>query len=223
MEEELQESIQNMTEAADEMKSNNSLKDILNQKTKYAERVVVTYLDYDAAIRAFELQDLILQNENYLETISGMKHRSITDDEPEQLRKEQEELTQELADLNDTIQGSRAEWHVTGVPPKVWKLIDKEGRRKFPLAKEADDHTKTETQLDRNEYVNIETMRRGIKKIVFASGEEFTDVSHEDAKYFWDNLPTEVTQTVKSKIDELTFANKAFQEEIESADFLLNS
>lgn len=55
-EEQVNKSAENVEEATEEMKSSNSLTDILNKKVKYAVRDVETYLDYDAALEAFEIQ-----------------------------------------------------------------------------------------------------------------------------------------------------------------------
>lgn len=223
MSEELNEALENANEANEEMKSSNSLTDILNKKVKYAERTVVSYLDYDSAIRAFELQEEINMLTNDINTPKSQTYRSITDDSGQEQIDERDKLVQELADLNDTIQESRAEWLVRGIPPKVWKVIDSSARRKFPLAKEADDNTKLEVQLKRNDWVNQETTRQGIIKVTFADGTEITDITVEDMQMIFDEIPVEVTMSIKEKIDELTYANRTFHEDIESADFLSNS
>jgi len=105
----------------------------------------------------------------------------------------------------------------------VWRTVDKSARQKYPLTQEADEHTKVEVQLKRNDFVNAETLKTGTVKIVFGSGEVFNSITSEEAQQMWDNLPMEVTLPVKERIDELTFANQGFQEYLESADFLSKS
>lgn len=215
--------IENINEATEELQSENSLRNIISGKLKYPVRELVTYLDYDSAVRSFELQEQIIELNNEIELVQQLGSDSIAGDEAEPYLARRDALTQELADLNDTIQDSRLEWTVRGVPPRVWKMIDKEARRKFPIARDADEHTRIEQNIVRNDFVNVETFRKGIVKLVMADGKEYTDISYEDAKYFWEEMPAESTIAVKNKIDELTFANKAFDQETASADFLSRS
>lgn len=214
--EEIQE---NVNEAVEEMKSAATLTDVLQKKSKYAERTIVTYLDYDSAIEAFELQDYIAELNTLIEE-EEKQVRSITDEPDQELVEERDKAVDKLVALNDVIQESRLEWTVTGIPPKVWRVVDKTARQKFPIAKDIDENEKTEIQIKRNEWVNRETLRRGIVKLEFATGEVFENVTEDEAQWIIDELPVEVVQPAKDKIDELTFANRGFQEAIESADFL---
>lgn len=219
----VEETQNNINEAVEEMKESNSLTDILNEKTKYAEREVITYLNYDAAIEAFELQEEIIGLNNAIETASKPKVKSIVDEEEDELSAERDEKLERLAELNDVIQESRVVWTVRGIAPSAWRVIDKTARHKFPVARDAVDALKLETELKRNDYVNIEQIRSGLVKAEFADGRVVTEFSHDDVKHLFDNLPAEISIAVGDKIEELTFASRTFHNEIESADFLSKS
>lgn len=212
---------ENMNEAVEEMKEQASLSDTLRGKTKFAERDIETYLNYEAALRCIELQDEIsdLQYLIEKEEHSGAV-KSITDDPISEYRVERDKKTEELQEQIKIAKNSRAVWKVRGVPPKVWKAVDKSARQKFPLTQEADEHTKVEVQLKRNDFVNAETLKTGLVRVEFASGEVYENITSEEANMMWEELPLEVLQPVKDKIDELTFSNLGFQEYLESADFL---
>lgn len=222
-EEQINKTVENVEEASEEMKTSNSLTDILNKKVKYAVRDVETYLDYDAALEAFEIQIEIERLNLEIKTLQSQTYKSITESPGEEEIAQRDKLVEHLVELNDDIQDSKAVWTVRGVPPKVWRAMDSKARREFPLAKEADDHTKIDVQLKRNAYVNKEMVRHGVIRVTFADGSEITNISKEDANNFFDDYPEDIAMAVKEKIDELTFANRDFHEEIESADFLSNS
>lgn len=216
--------IANYNEAVDEMKETASLSDLLRNRTKFAEDTITTYIDYEAALKVIDLQDKVEYLNTLIEEESQKKGtHSITEDPVGELREEREAVVVELQEALNTAQASKVEWTVRGVPPKVWRAVDKSARQKFPLTQEADEHTKVEVQLKRNDFVNAETLKTGTVKIVFGSGEVFNSITSEEAQQMWDNLPMEVTLPVKDRIDELTFANQGFQEYLESADFLSKS
>lgn len=216
--------IANYNEAVDEMKETASLSDLLRNRTKFAEDTITTYIDYEAALKVIDLQDKVEYLNTLIEEESQKKGtHSITEDPVGELREEREAVVVELQEALNTAQASKVEWTVRGVPPKVWRAVDKSARQKFPLTQEADEHTKVEVQLKRNDFVNAETLKTGTVKIVFGSGEVFNSITSEEAQQMWDNLPMEVTLPVKERIDELTFANQGFQEYLESADFLSKS
>lgn len=217
--------IENVNEAVSEMKEANSLTDILNQRTKYAEREVVTYLDYDAAIEAFEIQEEIEYLNNAIPNVSTEKYKSIVDDdsESEELIARRDELAERLVALNEPIQDSKVVWTVRGLAPKEFKMIDKMSRQKYPIAKDASEHIKIEEQLKRNDYVNIESIRSGVVKAEFADGQVITEFTHDDMKNLFDNAPMEISLAIREKIDELTYASRTFHNEVESADFLSNN
>lgn len=216
--------IANYNEAVEEMKETASLSDLLRNRTKYAEDTITTYIDYNAALKVIELQDKV-EDLNYLIEEESKKKgaRSITEDPAGDLRTDLDATVVELQDVLKVAQASKVEWTVRGVPPKVWRTVDKSARQKFPLTQDADEHTKVEVQLMRNDYVNAETLKTGTVKIEFGTGEVFNSITSEEAKQMWEDLPVEVTQVVKDRIDELTFANQGFQEYLESADFLPKS
>lgn len=216
--------IANYNEAVDEMKETASLSDLLRNRTKFAEDTITTYIDYEAALKVIDLQDKVEYLNTLIEEESQKKGtHSITEDPVGELREERDAVVVELQEALNTAQASKVEWTVRGVPPKVWRAVDKSARQKFPLTQEADEHTKVEVQLKRNDFVNAETLKTGTVKIVFGSGEVFNSITSEEAQQMWDNLPMEVTLPVKERIDELTFANQGFQEYLESADFLSKS
>ena len=217
--------IENVNEAVSEMKEANSLTDILNQRTKYAEREVVTYLDYDAAIEAFEIQEEIEFLNNAIPTVSTEKYKSIVDDDSEsdELIARRDELAERLIELNKPIQASKVVWTVRGLAPKEFKMIDKMSRQKYPIAKDASEHIKIEEQLKRNDYVNIESIRKGVVKAEFADGMVITEFSFEDMENLFDDAPMEISLAIREKIDELTYASRTFHNEVESADFLSNN
>lgn len=216
--------IANYNEAVDEMKETASLSDLLRNRTKFAEDTITTYIDYEAALKVIDLQDKVEYLNTLIEEESQKKGtHSITEDPVGELREERDAVVVELQEALNTAQASKVEWTVRGVPPKVWRTVDKSARQKYPLTQEADEHTKVEVQLKRNDFVNAETLKTGTVKIVFGSGEVFNSITSEEAQQMWDNLPMEVTLPVKERIDELTFANQGFQEYLESADFLSKS
>ena len=216
--------IANYNEAVDEMKETASLSDLLRNRTKFAEDTITTYIDYEAALKVIDLQDKVEYLNTLIEEESQKKGtHSITEDPVGELREERDAVVVELQEALNTAQASKVELTVRGVPPKVWRTVDKSARQKYPLTQEADEHTKVEVQLKRNDFVNAETLKTGTVKIVFGSGEVFNSITSEEAQQMWDNLPMEVTLPVKERIDELTFANQGFQEYLESADFLSKS
>src|SRR5690625_1324319 len=223
MEEEMKEALESVNEAAEEMKEGVTLSDVLNKRVKYAEREVETYLDFDASMEAFEIRERIIQLNNLIDTVTSPTYKSITDEEGQAEIAERDALVEELTALNDRIQESKAVWHVRRIGPKVWKTMDATARRKFPIADDASDTIKTETQLERNDWVNVETLKNGIQKVVFADGTTITNITREDAQNLYDNIPYDIVMEVKEQIEILTFANRSVHEELESADFLLNS
>lgn len=223
MEEEMKEALESVNEAAEEMKEGVTLSDILNKRVKYAEREVVTYLDFDASMEAFDIRERIIQLNNAIDTVTSPTYKSITDEDGQEEIQERDALVEELTALNDRIQESKAVWYVRGIGPKVWKTMDATARRKFPIADDASDTIKTETQLERNDWVNVETLKNGIQKVVFADGTTITNITREDAQNLYDNIPYDIVMEVKEQIEILTFANRSVHEDLESADFLLNS
>lgn len=220
MEDKIKEVQENVAEAVEELKENHTLTDILNKQTKFAERDVVTYLNYDSALKAFDLQEEIVALENRIETARNLKHRSITDDSVEELQTAQEEVLAELTALNDEIQSSRAVWSVRGLSPSEWKIIDKTARQRVPVKRDVTEQERVEAEYERNEYVNISTLHKGIREVSFADGTKISEITYEDAQNLWNSIPMEVSLTVKDKIDELTYASRTFHQDIASADFL---
>src|SRR5690625_7996210 len=92
------------------MKTSNSLTDILNKKVKYAVRDVETYLDYDAALEAFEIQTEIERLNLEIKTLQSQTYKSITESPGEEEIAQRDKLVERLVELNDDIQASKAVW-----------------------------------------------------------------------------------------------------------------
>ena len=222
----------NAQELVEEMQSEKKfdLGAVLTKTVEYPEDEVTVYLNgadaYKAVKIAEQIAELNAQKEQILE--SGME--SLAGESTTEIEEQAEELLKEMDALLEHANQSALTFTLRGVAPAIYRLLDKEGRRKFPTSSVRDDldpNAKMEAQnevvFERNSWINIEMVRASIVKVTDAEGAE-ADLSHFDhdavVNLYESLLDTEWAK-LKTTMDELTFANALFDNTvIQDADFL---
>ena len=142
-------------------------------------------------------------------------------------------LEAEREALVKEIQASRMTFHLRGVAPAQWRLIDAKWRKEikapvrsaFAKGEEGDEdfnEATLEANILRNTMVNCDQLAVAVVKIVSADGsEDMGALPIESAKQLFDVLLESEFYKLKSKVDKLSFANNLFAEVAErDADFL---
>ncbi|ALY08451.1 tail assembly chaperone [Arthrobacter phage Thunderclap] len=80
------------------------------------------------------------------------------------------EAEAKIEQLEKQIKSSALTFHMRGVPPKVKRLIAKEGARKFKIEKSDDEQTANDKLTQQNEYITYELIRHSIVKVEDANG-----------------------------------------------------
>lgn len=191
-------------------------------KVSYPTQDVTVYLEghkaHEVNVILDEIADLEAEAEGYTAKAQG----TITD-APE-LEGVQEKITalqeQEKALLAE-IKDSALTFTLRGVAPAVWRLVDKEARRKIkPNTKSEDDQL--EAQIERNKYVNIELVAKGTVRIKNAQGvEDSSALTFDVAEQLYDGLLESEWTKLQDGIQNLTFAQTLFNNvTLQDADFL---
>lgn len=210
----------------EQMKSEESfdLADALDG-VSYPTEDVTVYLDGAKAHELNLVLDMIAELEIKSENESAAKNGTIADDPAkEQTDKDIEALKAREVVLISEITSSALTFKLRGVAPEVWRIIDKEARRKIkPDTKSEDDQL--EAQIERNKYVNVHLLSKGTVQITNAKGQ--TDkraLKPDDAQKLFDRLIEPEFLKLKDAISNLTFAHTLFQNvAMQDADFLSKS
>jgi hypothetical protein len=194
-------------------------------KVSYPTEDVTVYLDGHKAHELNVILDKIADLEHKAQGLTAQAQGSMVDDpEKEGVDAEIADLKVQEAALIKEISASALTFTMRGVAPAVWRLIDKEARRKIkPNTKSEEDQY--EAQLERNQYVNNELIAKGTVKITNAEGvEDNSAVTAETAEALFDVLLETEFMKLKSAIENLTFAHTLFQNvALQDADFLSKS
>lgn len=200
------------------------LRSALN-KTSYPTEDVTIYLDGDATHERNVVLDTIAELTIKSESLSAHANGGIADDpEKETVDAMIANLEARAAELLEQVKSSSLTFKMRGLAPVVWRLLDKEARRKIkPLTKSDDDEL--EAQIERNEYVNIGLVAKGAVSITNAAGATDSGVlKHESAQHLYDTILESEWNKLKGAIDNLTFAHTIFQNvAMQDADFLSKS
>jgi len=148
--------------------------------------------------------------------------------------KEASELEAAVVPLMEKMLSSVKTFHVRGLAPAQWRLIDAKwrkaikppARKNFPQTEEGEedyDLATYEKNLARNEAINNDMIASAIRKVVRKSdGAEDTSVwTVDDVKVINDNYLESEFDKIKDLVVNLTFANRIFQIAVEQdVDFL---
>lgn len=191
-------------------------------KVSYPTQDVTVYLEGHKAHEVNVILDEIADLEAEAEGLSAKAQGTITDaPELEGVQAKIAELHEREKALLAEIQESALTFTLRGVAPAVWRLIDKEARRKIkPNTKSEDDQF--EAQIERNQYVNIELVAKGTVRIVNSEGVgDSSALTHEVAEQLFEGLLEPEWMKLQEAIQNLTFAHTLFQNvAMQDADFL---
>lgn len=143
-------------------------------------------------------------------------------------------LELELADLLGQLQKTVKTFHLRGLAPVQWKLIDKKwrkaikppARKNYPATEDGEEEFELATyerNLERNEGLNNDQIASAIIKVVRKhDGAEDTAVwTHEDVAVLNDTYLASEYDKLKNLMVQLTYANNLFQIAVQQdADFL---
>lgn len=147
---------------------------------------------------------------------------------------EARELEAQVAELVDELQKSVLTFHVRGLAPAQWRLIDKKwrkeikppARKNFPMTEEGEeeyDLATYERNKERVAAINNDQIASAITKVV-RKHDGATDASVwkvEDVAEVHDKYLESEYEKLKNLVVQLTFANNLFQIAVEQdADFL---
>lgn len=146
---------------------------------------------------------------------------------------EAEALEAEVAALLQAIQASVLTYHMRGLAPAQWRLIDQKWRKKVkaPARKNyaADEEGEEEFELAtlernmlRNNSINHDLIASAIVKVENVDGDVDSSVwSHDDVQNLFDAYMESEYEKLKNLMQQLTFANNIFQVAVnQDADFL---
>lgn len=191
-------------------------------KVSYPTQDVTVYLEGHKAHEVNVILDEIADLEAEAEGLTAKAQGTITDaPELEGVEAKIAELHKQEKALLEEIKASSLTFTMRGVAPAVWRLIDKEARRKIkPDTKSEDDVL--EAQLLRNQYVNVELVSKGTVKITNADGVvDSSALTHEVAEQLFDGLLEPEWMKLQEGVQNLTFAHSLFQNvAMQDADFL---
>lgn len=204
------------------------------KKTSYPTGMVSVFLNGSDAGRLLELTEEIVDQQHISDTFKAASQGGIVDaPEKEEADARIVELEAERDKLIESIQESRMTFHLRGVAPAQWRLIDKKWRKEIKApsrnaySNDAEgDELYNADVLDanilRNNKINYEMISAATIKIVDANGNEdnsaFTMAAVENAH---EVLLESEFMKIKDKVDVLTFANNLFAGATErDADFL---
>lgn len=133
------------------------------------------------------------------------------------------EILAEIEKVEAEIRSSALTFHMRGVPPKVKRIIAKEGARQFKIEKSDDELAANDKLAKQNEYITYELIRHSIVKVEDANGNIDTHGWTADEIQQLDEV---MIESEFSKIDslcaKLSSAAHLFNESLD-ADFLSNS
>lgn len=191
-------------------------------KVSYPTQDVTVYLEGHKAHEINVILDEIADLEAEAETLTAKAQGTITDaPEHEGVLTKIAALQEQEKALLAEIKESALTFTLRGVAPAVWRIIDKEARRKIkPQTNSEDDQL--EAQLERNKYVNIELVSKGTVKITNSEGiVDSSALTSEVAEQLFDGLLETEWLKLQEGIQNLTFAHTLFQNvAMQDADFL---
>lgn len=124
------------------------------REVKYPVGKVRVYLDGEAAGRLEELYG----EKKLLEADGSLTSQELND------------VLTEIEELEESVKAGALVFHMRGVPPKVRRLILKEGVRKFKVRSKDTEEEADEKQLKYNEFVTYESVRHSIVRVERADG-----------------------------------------------------
>lgn len=208
-------------EAIEELKSPETfdLADVLNENVTYPTRDVLVGIDAEVAQAATELADEIAD----LITVADEFENdgTITGGDGAKYREQAEAKTAELQKLMDKLEETAIKFTLRGVPPKVWRTIDKYWRKEIPAKKSDDDVSTHEKNIARNEKVTIDVVRNAIVKMELSDGRISEGLPpFEQVEALYNTLMESEWEKLRATADQLTFANQLFDVTTTDADFL---
>lgn len=168
------------------------------------------------------------------DSLSAFARGGMTDDPAyEEADAEATDLEAEVANAVKAIKSSVLTYHLRGLAPVQWRLIDKKwrkeikapARKNYPDTAEGEEEFEVETHernRDRNNSINHDLIASSIIKVTNAEGAADTSVwKHTDVAALFDTyLESEYTKLL-NMMQQLTFANNVFAMAVEQdADFL---
>ena len=208
------------------MKKNFSLADVLADKVKYPTDTVDIFLDGDAAYKVIQMLERITDLRQEAELASVEAPSIAGSPEAEEANAKADELEKELEKVLEVAKNSMLTVTMSGIPSKVWRVIDAKARREFPDDKGKSQGEIIEQNIRRNEWVNIELVKVAIQDIKDVDGNtvDTGTITRESVEALYDGLyETEWSKLLELK-DRLTFANALFDEVTAGdADFTLPS
>lgn len=214
----------------------------------YPEDSIEVYADAGLAHKLNIAANEAAKTRHYADTIyngalAEAKLHATIEDNPEEDAKltpgwaeaeaEAVEFEAEVADLMKGLKSSVLTFHLRGLAPKQWELIDKMARKEvkaparknFPQDEDGEEEFERvthERNIDRNRWVNNALIAPAIVKVVNAEGESDTGVwKVEDVANLKDAYMESEFDKLKNLMQQLTFANNIFQTAVQQdADFL---
>lgn len=225
-----------VTAKVEEMKAPGTFdaRSVVTGKAKMATESVTLYLDAEAAHEMNEVANRIVDLRNDAATKRAVSNSVAGSPEADELDAEADVLEEEVARLLGVVRSSALTFHLRGVAPVQWRLIDKLWRRKIkaPSRSNFDDTAEgneeyeleiMERNIARNNSVNYDLVSKAIVKVTNAAGDEDTrGWTVEDVEGLHDTLLETEWEKLRLLQQDLTFAHTLFNKVIADADFLPN-
>lgn len=195
----------------------------ITSKVQFPTRDVKLVLDYEGSAEAYDLASQIADKHIEVEAINEEAKAGITGGDTEALDGEIATLTGELTDLVAKLEAEALTFTLRGIAPKVWRLFDKEARRKFPNDKNATEEVRLEADIDRSTFANRELVKACTVKITAPNGgvQEGKSITHATIAGLHDVVAESEWDKLLATANELTFQVGAFDQVVsQDADFL---
>lgn len=213
------------------------------KKTTYPVDKIEVYSDaalaHELNLAANEAAKARFLAETIKEAFDADEHKSIEDDIADNVNwatanAEAASLEAKVSELVGKLQESVLIFHLRGLAPKQWRLIDAKwrkevkppARKNYPNTEEGEEEYELETyerNLQRNEGINNNQIASGIIKVVRKiDGAEDTHVwTVDEVADINDTYLESEYDKLKNLVVQLTFANNIFQMAVQQdADFL---
>lgn len=195
----------------------------VSSKVQFPTKDVKIILDIEGSMRAYELADQIADLELDKKQIEEDSKGGITGGDTESVESEIAARTLELSNLVDELNSSALTFTLRGIAPKVWRVIDKTARQKFPTPKTGTDDEKREVTIAQSAWVDVETVKSCIVSITAPDGgvQEGKEVTHEIVANLFGVLAQSEWNKLVETTNAITYQVGAFDSIIGAdADFL---
>lgn len=195
---------------------------VLSKAVKYPKGKVKVYVDGELAQEVLDAADAIAEKHIRLTELINEQGGTVGESEDvTALEAEIEANTDELQRIAAPLDETALTFHLRGLAPKQWRMIDKVWRQKIRSEKNASDAEKLEDNITRNEKINVEIVSAAIEKVELADGTIHEGhPPFEQIEQMYNTILESEWQKLHEKAQQLTFANSLFDATAQDADFL---